>query len=113
MKDAEAKWEQRGRTQSRSALVHAVALGNIDRVATLLKRHTDPNSVDEHGTAALHAACARGDDALAITKRLLAAAADPNLASKDRIGSRPLHCAAFSGSQASSHMLIFVSCIEY
>ena len=99
LKVAETSWAQKDRLPvPRPSLVHAIALGNDARIVSLLEARAHPNSVDEHGTAALHAACARGK--IETVEQLLHAGATANLAVADQLGSRPLHCAAFSGSQA-------------
>jgi len=104
LKEAESKWVQRDRPVLRPVLVHAVAVGDAERVLALLSARTDPNSIDEHGTAAIHAACACAN--FKITELLLHAAANPNLAVADRLAARPLHCAAFAGSQACVQSLL-------
>ena len=81
---------------SRAALVHAAAAGRCGRVLELLQRHTDPDSVDEHGAGALHVACARGD--ALVTRVLLAAGASANLPAQVPLAPRPLHLAADAGS---------------
>uniref|UniRef100_A0A7S0ITU7 ANK_REP_REGION domain-containing protein n=1 Tax=Calcidiscus leptoporus TaxID=127549 RepID=A0A7S0ITU7_9EUKA len=83
------------RRVQRAAIVHAAAAGRRARVEGLV-RHTDPNSQDEHGITATHAAAARGD--LQLLEVLLAAGASANLPAANARGARPLHCAALSGS---------------
>ena len=95
LRKAEEKWLARdGERTCRPALVHAVALNREQQIHDLLAVRTHPDSNDEHGTCAIHAACTRGDEAASLVKVLIQAGASVNRHSRDRLGSRPLHCAA-------------------
>ena len=104
---AESGWKSReGERVTRAALVHSVASGRTMRVAELLDCRTHPDSVDEHGTPALHAACARGDSASWLVQALIKAGASVNKPARDRFGSRPLHCAAQAASERCVTLLL-------
>ena len=104
---AEGGWKSReGERVTRAALVHSVASGRTMRVAELLDCRTHPDSVDEHGTPALHAACARGDSASWLVQALIKAGASVNKPARDRFGSRPLHCAAQAASERCVTLLL-------
>ena len=104
---AEALWALHDTERTpRPALVHAVATGKAMRVQELLLARTHSDSIDEHGTGAVHAACARGDDAAPLLQMLLEAGASANRAARDTLGSRPLHCAAQSASLRCLELLL-------
>ena len=104
---AEALWALHDTERTpRPALVHAVATGKAMRVQELLQAHTHSDSMDEHGTGAVHAACARGDEAAPLLRMLLEAGASANRAARDTLGSRPLHCAAHSASLRCLELLL-------
>ena len=103
----EVTWKAReGERHPRPALVHAVAAGRVMRVAELLDCRTHPDSSDEHGSGALHVACARGDAAWPLVQMLIKAGASVNRAARDRLGSRPLHCAAIAGAERCISLLL-------
>jgi len=105
--NSEAVWASRDSPLTpRPALVHAVATGRTARVFELLAIQTDPDSIDEHGTGALHAGCACGDDAAPLVRMLIDAGASVNRAARDSIGSRPLHCAAQAEAAKCVELLI-------
>ena len=102
---AEGRWAAAtGPRPQRPALVYVAKAGRRERLYELLKLRTDPNSVDESGATALHVACLRGDDAM--VGALLQAGASANRAVRDRLGARPLHCAAQTASQRCVQLLL-------
>ena len=82
---AEAMWSG-AELITRAVLVHAVAMGRAVRVQELLAAGTHVDSVDEHGTGALHAACLRNDSA--IVGILLQADASPDLPAAEAVRSK-------------------------
>ena len=108
LRAAESSWaatsEQARQRLPRAALVHAVAAGRTERVLQLLQHGTDPDSVDEHGTGAVHMAAIGGHAAL--LQALLQAGASVNRAARDKRAARPLHCAARAGDVRCVQLLL-------
>ena len=105
LRAAEGSWAAASeRRLPRAALVHAVAAGRTERVLELLQHGTDPDSVDEHGTGAVHMATIGGHAAL--LQALLQAGASVNRAARDKRAARPLHCAARAGDVKCVQLLL-------
>ena len=104
LRAAETSWAAMDKLQPRAALVHAVAAGRTERVLALLQHGTDPDSVDEHGTGAVHMAAIGGNAVL--LQALLQAGASVNRAARDKLAARPLHCAARAGDVKCVQLLL-------
>ena len=104
LRAAETSWAATDKLQPRAALVHAVAAGRTERVLALLQHGTDPDSVDEHGTGAVHMAAIGGNAVL--LQALLQAGASVNRAARDKLAARPLHCAARAGDVKCVQLLL-------
>jgi ankyrin repeat protein len=105
LRAAETSWAATDeRKLPRAALVHAVAAGRTERVLALLKHGTDPDSIDEHGTGAVHMAAIGGNAVL--LQALLQAGAAVNRAARDKLAARPLHCAARAGDVKCVQLLL-------
>lgn len=70
-------------SQGRTLLISAATEGKITMMDVLLKAGADPNATDESGMTALRHVAWTGKNQVNVTKRLIAAKADVNIAADD------------------------------
>jgi len=95
--------EQDNVGQAGAALIVAASRNDAEMVDLLVGSGADPKAVNEYGATALYAAAAE-NAAPAITKKLLAAGADPNMGLMS--GETPLMQAARIGNVETVHALL-------